>query len=433
MKFKCHFKMRLLAACFSSILITSCAAEQAQVNKPYRAEILKFIPSSTTSGESWVVAEQELATLENLDTLEGSFFSMTLGGLIKINSNIGSLIDASSNSSPVRANLRYTTKNGVIVPRDTTTLLALSSYFAFEQTLAVLKESTGIDPNELKKNINGPYRIYFEPSLTERDENESAFLTPKLNAAFNPESNDFYLFRRSELESIPFSANIKVISHEFGHALFKNSFNANNAEICRTSEEEMNARMADKFFSGRWSNEYAISGINEGFSDFNSYIVTSSTNVFTDSLPGFSSESRSLNGPAFVFSQLTNDIVCSGRFYCIGTLFARALYGVAQSYKNRSDLMAFSRRVYSALEKSRENLRASPAKDILPMPSKEAATCIRRSKLSLSYDGAITSAFLAAFLQSFSAGEEKKNLCENLKNLFGNYGFSQEARIVCES
>lgn len=433
MNFNCFLKTQLLNAFFSAVLLTSCDGKQAKATRPYRAEILNFIPSSTTSGESWVVAEQELTTLENLDRLEGSFFSMTLGGLIKINSNIGSLIDASSNSSPVRANLRYTTKNGVIIPRDTTTLLALSSFFAFQQTFAALEEATGIDPNQLKKNIDGRYKIYFEPSLTERDENESAFLTPKLNAAFNPESNDFYLFRRSELESIPFSANIKVISHEFGHALFKNSFNANSAEICRPSEEEINSRMADKFFSGRWSAEYAISGINEGFSDFYSYVVTSSTNVFTDSLPGFSSESRSLNGPAFVFSQLTNDIMCSGRFYCIGTLFARALFGVSQSYKNRTDLMAFSRRVYSALEKSRAYLGVSPAKEILPIPGKEVASCIRRQKLSLSYDGAITSAFLAAFLQSFAPGEEKKILCENLKNLFGNYGFSAEAQIVCES
>ncbi|MBM3383168.1 MAG: hypothetical protein FJY29_12125 [Betaproteobacteria bacterium] len=411
-----------------------CAMDSSSAPKPYKAEVIDHLPPTTERGEQWLVAPRNLSLLEDIDTLQSNFFSVNLGGVIKISSNFGSLVSAELDSTSNRGRLRYTVKNGVIIPRDTSSLLALSSFYAFERTINALKASTGLEPQSLKEKINGPFNLYFEPTILEKDGAHKSFYTIKFNAAFNSENNQFYLFRRSEIESIPFSANIKVISHEFGHALFKTSFNQNTVENCTLpNEAELQTRREDKFFRGRWSLEYAISGLNEGFADFHSYVVTSSADIFAELNPAIANNSRALNGIKFNFSQLGNDSACAGRFYCIGTLFARSLYNVAKRYSNnRAELMGFSRRVYAALEKTAENMRKSPAVDIIPFANQEALMCKRRDRPVLTYDGALTSSFLAAFLQSFTAGEEKKLLCENFTELFGTTGFAQKVRVVCE-
>jgi hypothetical protein len=418
----------------ATLLVVGCGQDIEQPMKPYRAQVIDHIPATNERSESFSIATRELSMLDDIESLRGPYFSVNLGSVIKINSNVGSLVSAQLDSTTGSSKMRYATKNGVIVPRDTSSLLALSSFYAFEKTLSTLKLSTGLDPQTLKEKINGSFNLYFEPSLVEGEDTGRSVYTLKFNAAFNPENNQFYLFRRSEIETIPFSANIKVISHEFGHALFKTSFHQNKTEICNSATtSEVKARRGDKFFPGRWNLEYAISGLNEGFADFHSYVVTSSKNVFSELSPAITNSSRSLTGAAFTFAQLGNDRVCSGRFYCIGTLFARALYNVGRQYtNNQAELMAFSRRVYTALEKTQEFMRAAPAKDILPWPTQDVVSCLRRDKPVLSYDGAVTSGFLAAFLQSFATREERKMLCASLADLFGSEGFSESARVVCD-
>ncbi|MEN9529468.1 MAG: hypothetical protein RI932_1341 [Pseudomonadota bacterium] len=417
------------------LVSSSCGNELSHPSKPYRAEVIDHVPKTMANSEGWTVATRELTTLEDIDSLQSPYFSVNLGGQIKISSNVGSLVSAQLDSDSSRAKLRYAINNGVIVPRDTSSLLALSSFYAFEKTLKALKLSTGLEPQTLKDKLNGAFNVYFEPAIVENQGTNRAVYTLKFNAAFNPENNQFYLFRRSEIETIPFSANIKVIAHEFGHSLFKTSFHENKSENCSSTDEAaVAARREDKFFPGRWNLEYAISGINEGFSDFHSYIVSGSTNVFAELAPQITNSNRSLTGPKFTFSQLGSDSICSGRFYCIGTLFARALYNVAQQYSNnQTELMAFSRRVYAALEKSQEFMRKPPAADIIPYPTQDVMNCSRRDKPVLTYDGAITSSFLASFLQSFAAGEEKKLLCANLTELFGTVGFAPKVRLVCDA
>jgi hypothetical protein len=414
--------------------LVGCSYETPNFARPYRAEVLSLSSVDALGHESWTVEEKELTTLENPHSLEGSLFKLFLGGTIEINSNVGSLVEGKSRDNASKGLLRLTSRNGAIVGRDTTAFLALSAFYSFEQVMKKTKDATGFEPSELKNN-NEPFHIFLEPALIDGKTAKQAVIIPKLNAAFNPFSDEFYFFRRSELELRPFSANIKVIAHEFGHALFKKAFFKGQNDFCVPgTQQEFNQRLNDKYFAGRFSNEFAISGLNEGFADFNSYVMSSSPRVLSGAVLGANDESRALDGPEFTFSQIPSGSVCTGSFYCIGTLFARALYSIALPFSQGSDeLMALSRRITAAITAVPNNLALSPASDILPVPSLSSAQCKRAQSISLNYDGAVTSAFLAAFLKAFPEGQEKTKLCSTFIQLFGDYGFIKEARGVCQS
>jgi hypothetical protein len=126
--------------------------------------------------------------------------------------------------------------------------------------------------------------------------------------------------------------------------------------------------------------------------------------------------------------------VCAEGFYCVGTLFARALFQSAQVYKdNRADVLGFSQRVYNALAQTKIRLKEVPYSNLVPLPSAQAISCTARDKLLPTYDSAFSGAFLSAFLSSFAPGEEKNTLCNNIIQLFSDAGFPQEARFVCGS
>lgn len=414
----------------------SCSSSQPQFEKPYKANVITFSPRSSTSEETWKIDTQELTTLEQPTKVQGKYFEVITGASIKIDSSTGSLIVATSTGQD-RSDLRLENKDGVMVPRDSLSLYALSAFYSFEQLLKQTEQVIPINGDKFFEENGERLKIFLQPSLVERTNRISTVVTPKMNAAFNPENNDFYLLKSSTLEKIPLAANFKVIAHEFGHLIFKKSFDAGRFENCQDSNEELiEKRKLDKNFSGRWSVEYAISGFNEGFADFISYMFTRTKNplsdAFVDSLPNAQDDSRSLVGNPFTFDQLSDNSICSGRFYCIGTLFARALYSIAKDYEDQPELITqFSHRVYSALTQVRELLKQPPFVDILPNPSDSIVQCVRRQEIALTYDGAVNSAFLSAFLSVFPNATEKASLCESFEQLFGDRGFNQEARSVC--
>lgn len=420
----------------SLAIIISCSPSKAEFEKPYRANLISFNSPIPTSTELWAIDTKELKTLEEPSKAQGKYFEILTGGTIRIDSANGSLTVATSTSNKT-SDLRLMNKSGVIVPRDTLSLYALSAFFSFEQLFEQLDRVIPMNGDTLLKENESRFKIYLEPALLDRSEWTQTVVTPKLNAAFNPENNDFYLLKSSELERIPLAANQKVIAHEFGHLIFKKAFDAGRSDKCQSSaEQDFESRKKDKNFSGRWAVEYSISGINEGYADFFSYVFTQSKNslgdAFGDAIPNEQKESRSLIGPAFKYDQLINDDVCSGRFYCIGTLFARALYQVARHYEQSPEQMtAFSHNVYKSLSRVRELLKQQPFVETLPLPSTLVTQCGRSPEINLPYDGAINSAFIGAFLSSFPIESEKRDLCRAFEELFGERGFNQEARRVC--
>ena len=419
------------------IFSTGCSSKSAHPEKPYRAEVLYFAPASdpTTSSGEWRIGEKTLQTLEDPNALKGIFFEILTGRTLMLDPLKRSLtsreISASTNASP----LRYSLKNNVMIARDTNSLLLLSSFYSFEQVFEKIEPATGLQPSTFIQLIGGRYQVLFEPTVEGQYSGLGARYSLKMNAAFNANADNFIIFRRSNLENIPLAANLKVISHEFGHALFKRAFFAQKAENCASNNEtEIAKNLSDKFFEGRFSIEYAISGFNEGYADFNSYVMTGSANPLEGSFTFGQLESRSLTGEPFYFSQLSSDQPCAGRFYCIGTLFARSLYRASIKYKeNSDDLMAFSRRVYAAIESTPKFLREEPSASLLPVPNRDIASCRARNVISITYDGAISAAFLSAFLKGLPAGDEKVELCKYFNEFFGNDGFPKEARRVCDS
>ena len=426
-----------MIACGTALSLTlSCSTAQPQFETPYKANVISFVPKTSATDESWTIETKDLATLEHPAKAQGKYFEIITGSSIKIDSTSGSLTVA-TNTNQDRTDLRLDSRNGVIVARDTASLYALSAFYSFELLFQQLEQVIPIDADKLFEENGGRLKVFLQPSLVERSNWSNAVVTPKMNAAFNPENNDFYLLKSSVLEKIPLAANYKVIAHEFGHLLFKKSFDTGRMEKCQGKEnDDFLKRKADKHFSGRWSLEYAISGINEGFADFISYILTRSENpladAFVDDFAETQKENRSLTGSPFTFDQLSNNNTCQGLFYCIGTLFARSLYRVAKDYEAQPQLMTqFSHRVYTALSQVRELLKQPPLSEILPTPSDAIAECMRKSEIDFSYDGDVNSAFLAAFISAFPDVNEKRTLCASFEELFGEVGFKKEARSVC--
>lgn len=413
--------------------LCGCSATEQKPSFPFRAQVMYFSPTNESSTVDWAIGEQPLPTLEDPTTLIGSNFEIITGTKLTIDYSVGSLLSGKISNSMVNNPIRYTVKNGVIVPNDTTTLLLFSAFRTMEMVLDKLEPATDLKIETLKTLIGGRYKMYFEPTLDIQDGQNIATVSYKMNAAFNSEQNNFILFRRSNSEKIPISANIKVLSHEFGHALFKNSFFEQKEEKCEgTDEIKIKDRLADKFFPGRFAVEYGISGLNEGYADFNSFVMTGETNPLEGTFTDINIENRSLIGSKFIYSNLGGDVICNGRFYCIGTLFARALYKASSGYqKNSAELMDFSRRVFAALRTTASFMKQEPSLSLLPFPGKDQARCERKTKIDLTYDGSVTSAFLAAFLKGFPSGKERENLCEAFNELFGTTGFSKEASIVC--
>ncbi len=418
-----------------SLSLTGCQESEKKPTAPYKAQVIHFQPSDNSNTGRWTIGEQLLQTLEDPDTLKGNLFEIVAGRKLTIDFTVGSIVSGRISGTEDVNPIRYSLKNGVIVPRDTTTLLMFSSFHAFERVFDRLEPVTGLANDALKKVIGGRYQILFEPTIDAQTTGVETRVSLKTNAAFNSESDNFILFRRSQLEDIPIAANMKVIAHEFGHALFKNSFFEQKNDTCPFNDSAgASERQKNKFFQGRLSTEYSITGLNEGFADFVSYMMTGDVNPLEGSISFKNVESRSLVGQPFYFYQLVSDASCDGKFYCIGTLFARALYKVASQYpKNSTEQLAFSRRVFSALGSTVKNLKQEPALSLLPEPTRDISECKRSSTVSLTYDGKVAGAVLAAFLAGWPAGPEKAALCVSLAELFGTSGFPKEARSVCES
>lgn len=406
-----------------------CHNTETKPLAPYQAVVMNFVPGVAPAKGTWEMNTKTLSTLEDPDSLKGTNFEIVTGQKFTIDASVGSLISGRFTGQSSGAVVRYDVKNNTILARDTSTLLLFSSFHTFEKVFEKIEATTGLTAESIKNSIGGKFKIYFEPTIEDGDSQSKLRLSLKLNAAFYSEEDNFLLFRRSELEKIPLAANLKVISHEFGHALFKNSFfEQKNTKCSATSNGEIESNSKDKFFPGRWETEFSISGFNEGFSDFNSYVNTGDNNPIEDSIDFDDLSKRSLAEKNFTFSQLSSSQFCNKKFYCIGTLFARALYAASLQYRsNPSDLQAFSRRVFSALSKTSGNMSGQ----LLPFPSRSIASCKYPDSISIEYDGKVSGAFLSAFLLGFSATDERNSLCRAFIEQFGSEGFPLEARNVC--
>lgn len=299
------------------------------------------------------VAPRRFLTVTDLVHLKGDSFELFTGGELKIHAADGSIVQSENYEGGQSPEIRYFIQDGVVIPKDYESLFMLSTYYQFEQVLEAAERVTGLTRAEITRGRKIP--ILFYPRIRAATGEASGTVAIKTNAAFDPGRFSFLILPSTRAEDIPLGMNLQVIAHEFGHLLFE--------QILRDQAGNLPSHEVVAY-------DAFLNGLNEGFADFFSYTVTGSTHVLGASLSSLGRVAdRNFSKIKFKYSDLERDGkktgVCSGDFYCYGTLFAEALYFAQEAprfprlrfesftFQKRGE---FFREVYEALGKSREAL-----------------------------------------------------------------------------
>lgn len=232
--------------------------------------------------------------------------------------------------------------DGVAVARDIESLLTLTAYYVLKQTFARAHEVFG----PLDQLIpDGGFQILVEPKFT------TEFASQELgtNAAYISGGQAFVLVQMSSLELIPLGMNPSVLAHEFGHHVFHIAFNVGDGACMARSPQ------SGPTPPGRFSGTATVRGFNEGFADFTAFALQQETSVLADSVPALDSGDGAIDKrtPGYLdFTWATRDR-CGGSFYCIGTLWARAMFETYLATGARTDDVAarsaFARTIVEAI------------------------------------------------------------------------------------
>jgi hypothetical protein len=376
------------------------------------AQVLKMIPltpsQDVSSAPTYELGIGTFQFLNNIETLESEYFTMKEGGRLVTHGN--SSEDASLSGeviNSITARLHHEVHNGIIVPKDYNSLIMLSSFYQMDAIIGQVEKITGINKDSIR-NRNGKFTIFFEPEF--QFENETLTLKQKMrsNAAFAPMVNQFILFPPSVAEQVPIGATIRVLAHEFGHALWD--------YIHHTSNEKSDLR--------EYMNSHSIRGLNEGFADFISYTLNGTTdilgNIFNSSLGEDPSIRRNFSQVEFGYENI--DTLPSGHdnFYYIGTVFARSLFETQKSLgvnpKSFDERARFTTSLVKAMQEIKNHLDAGAWKKESDKKTNKG------SNLGL---------FFQALAKSVQDKSFKTELCNQLMLRFGTQGFPFEYRTEC--
>jgi len=408
------FRLLPLFLTVTATLNSGCSYESYSFSGPFKAIVVAFTGTDGNGQAQFAMTEKTFRTLTDFNNLDGTYATIKRGGTLKISNINGSIVSADSFEGGEKPHLRYRVKSGVASALDYSTLAMLSAYFQLDEIYSTLEDKLGLSASSLQEKLpGGKHTVLFEPEIKMDASDNEVSAGVKLNAAFSPTDKKFLLFQRSPIEKVPLAANFQVISHEFGHFVFDYSFYSGEIDP-----------------SDRWSNEWAINGINEGFADFVSWAFTDSTNILGSSIDikDFADE-RDFGKATFNFASLNTSepSACSGDFYCVGTIFARSLHGVWTALKSTVSKKQMANGVIEALKKTRiELVRMSSS--ILPEPQDRDALVYPEL---YEYDGKVIGSFLRAFILSAPA-DWRAELCIKFKENFGTEGFPTVARTgVC--
>ena len=427
-----------ITTCF--LQASSCSDKQGTAAQyPFSANVVDINPSiSPELPATFEMGVRQFKYLKNLNSLDGDYLIISKGGSLTATDINGSLIQADQFEGSEPPALRYTVNNNIVAPKDYNTLMMLSAYFQFERIFDVLKTVSNISIDEFTQK-SGKLRVLYEPSLIKKQSDSKVTVNQKHNAAYISGQKQFALFRRSAIEKVPMGANLQVLGHEFGHALFEQTFFKNTFTKCVIQNPiTQNSNPELRFFPGRLEAEYSIHGINEGFADFLSYSITGNADILRASIDyKDAADQRNFLTSTFKFDQIKNSDTeisgeCTGTFYCIGTLFAKSLYetmtktgNLGKDVESRGQ---FSSLVVTAISSAQDSIKKQSV-DVFPMPSYDIAQC-KVEKYDKIYDGKVAGAFLAAFVENMPQSL-KPTLCERFSENFGLFGFPLAARSVC--
>lgn len=405
---------QILWIIFIICIIEGCSKKTLEVSPPYKALVL--IPVSVnqqTQQVEYAIKEGVFNYLDDLDSLDGKYLKYYKGGYFKIESLVGSVGQIDSFEQGQFPDLKYKLKNGVVIPQDYISLVLLSSYYQFESILYAIKNRIGIEIDSLLNNKK--IEVFFEPKIFLEVGDSYIEAIQKLNAAYLTNRKQFILFHRSKLELIPLAANKQVLAHEFGHLLFEFSFYNNQVD-----EQD------------RFSNDYAISGINEGWADFTSFVICGSANVMSNVTNKFNIvEERFFSQIKFTYDSLLDNQqeVCTGMYYCIGSLFAKSLYQAYEELKDSGvSIENFYYSLFDVLSKTQATLKGLST-DILP--EEQVSTNGDKENLNLYDVGKVLGAFFYSVITNLPT-DWKSKFCKAFRDNFNKTGFPDNAYSICE-
>lgn len=404
---------KLATACSFVVLaniLSGCGEHKFSMSQPYKAVVLAFTGADANGKAEFALTEKAFRTLTNFNELDGTYLSMRRGGKLTIKDVNGSIVSSENFVGGESPELRYKVKGGAAIALDYSTLAMLSAYYQLDEIYSTLEEKVGISPADVQANLpDGKHTMLFEPEIQMSGQGTDISAGIKLNAAFSPADKKFLLFQRSPIESVPLAANFQVLTHEFGHFIFDYSF------------------YAGKFDSkSRWNDEWALSGLNEGFADFISWTFTDTSDILSASIdiPSIADE-RNFAKTTFVFQDLASSDpeACKGDFYCVGSLFARSLYETYTAMKATVSKKDLALGTVNSIKKCQADMNAMPE---TLLPPKADSNEMSRSEI-FERDGKIIGAFLRAFVMNAPTAWNT-DLCSSLKKNFGSSGFPTAAR-----
>ena len=401
------FRLKNLFGFALAGLATGCSYESYNFQGPFKAIVVAFTGTDGDGRAQFALTEKTFRTLTDFNNLDGTFATIKRGGTLKIRNINGSIVSADSFEGGGKPTLRYHVKSGVASALDYSTLAMLSAYYQLDEIYSTVEDKLGLAAAALQGKLpGGKHTVLFEPEIKMNTADNEISAGIKLNAAFSPADKKFLLFQRSPIEKVPLAGNFQVISHEFGHFVFDYSFYGGTVDT-----------------SDRWAKEWAISGINEGFADFVSWAFTDSTDILRSSIDIKEiADERDFGKARFTFrskDEFYYRDVCTGDFYCVGTIFAKSLYGVWDELKTSLSKKDMVKGVIEALTKCKAELDAMDP-TILPEPQEHDG-------LDPIYDGKVIGSFLRAFIRS-TPPEWRTQLCAKFDENFGDEGFPLQAR-----
>lgn len=404
-----HF-FSVLSICVFILMSTSCGSHLDLPSSKVIAQVVKLVPlrSKDHPGKipEFKMSDVEFKSIHDLKTLDGPYFALTTHGQHFNKTLPGIGVEVSDFLRGRVADLRYRLEEGVAVPSDIDSLTMLSVYYQFDYIADLLKTLTGISIEEVVSR-HGKIDVLYHPEFVQNDSSKSS----KRNAAFYPTFYQFLIMAPSEIERVPVGVNLQVLAHEFGHLVFDHVL---------ASPDKVQGYNIDLF-----QLEYPIMGLNEGFADFFSYVVTGSTNVLGASLKDFPNEVKERNFSSTTFKYDNYPHSCKGTFYCIGTVFAKALFRAERSVNVGERTLEKRAQFLTQIVQSMRGAKEKLNKESLVQTSR-ARTVIKTSDEVRSSD--VLGVFFRALVSSISDPEIKRHLARTLQEEFGFSGFPAEYR-----
>ncbi|MBI2602449.1 MAG: hypothetical protein HYW48_05270 [Deltaproteobacteria bacterium] len=321
------------AALLVSLLFLSQSCDKPTASRPFKAKVVV----STEDGYRW--QELEFKYLQDPDRMRGDIGDIVGGVVFNIIFDTDIVKeDPESLYSKKGGDVKtdYLLEDGVILAQNMDTLAMFSLYKAFEICVDFWKDHFGLSLEDQK-----PSRLLYDPQYFFEVEGTRVSAVRKRNASYLLQTGDFMINKTSSTEHVPLKVNLAVLAHEYGHKIFNIQFARRDVTFYETKNKRA---------------ETQLLGINEGWADFASWLLTQRAHEFEASIPALGKE-RSLP-VSWTNSQLIKEggAICGGQYYCKGSLLASSLYELSQM--GTWDAMTVGKHVFDALLTFRDDWEA---------------------------------------------------------------------------